>query len=74
MRLRAEAMDRTQELLDFEHGLIETEEMERTLPMALEVLSLRKIAWEKKDDIIINQNRKEVLTYYSNSILHLFDG
>jgi len=73
MRLKAVAMDRTQELLDFEHGLIETEEMDRTLSLALEVLSLRKIAWKKKDDIVINSNRKEVLTYYSNSIIHLFD-
>jgi glycerol-3-phosphate O-acyltransferase len=73
MRLRDVAMDRTQELLDFEHGLIETEEMDRTLSLALEVLSLRNIAWMKRDDIVINPSRKEVLTYYSNSIIHLFD-
>jgi glycerol-3-phosphate O-acyltransferase len=73
MRLRAEALDRTQELLDFEHGLIETEEMDRTLTLALEVLSLRKIAWKRKEDIVINPSRKGVLTYYSNSIIHLFD-
>ncbi|MBN1883671.1 MAG: 1-acyl-sn-glycerol-3-phosphate acyltransferase [Deltaproteobacteria bacterium] len=72
-RLRAVAQDRTRELLDFEHSLIETEEMDRTLSLALEVLSLRNIAWKKKDDIVINPNRKEVLTYYSNSIIHLFD-
>jgi len=73
MRLRAVAMDRTQELLDFEHEIIETEEMDRTLSLALEVLSLRKIAWKKREDIVINPNRKEVLTYYSNSIIHLFE-
>jgi glycerol-3-phosphate O-acyltransferase len=72
-RLRSVAMDRTRELLDFEHGLIEIEEMDRILALALEVLSLRKIAWMKKDDIVINPNRKEVLTYYSNSIIHLLD-
>jgi hypothetical protein len=66
-------MDRTQELLDFEHKLIETDEMDRTLTLALEVLSLRKIAWEKREDIVINPNRKEMLTYYSNSIIHLFE-
>jgi len=47
--------------------------MDRTLSLALEVLSLRKIAWKKREDVVINANRKEVLTYYSNSIIHLFN-
>jgi glycerol-3-phosphate O-acyltransferase len=72
-RLAFEADDRTGELLSFEHGIIDMEEMEKTIDLAMEVLSLRKIARSKKENIIINQKRREVLTYYANSIEQLLD-
>ena len=73
-RLSDEKEERTSELFDFEHGMIETEEIERSIDLALEVLGQRKIAKKKKDSIVINPDRKEVLEYYRNSIIHLFEG
>jgi glycerol-3-phosphate O-acyltransferase len=70
-RLSFEEEDRTAELVAFEHGVIEMEEIEKTIDIAMEVLSLRKIARKKKEDIVINERRKEVLTYYSNSIMQI---
>jgi glycerol-3-phosphate O-acyltransferase len=72
-RLTYEAEDRTSELVAFEHGVIDMEEMEKTMELALEVLSLRKIARKRREEIVINVKRKEVLTYYSNSIYQLFE-
>ncbi len=73
-RLVDEEDERTSELFDFEHGMIDTEEIERSIDLAIEVLSQRKIAKKRKDKIVINQERKEVLEYYRNSIIHLFEG
>jgi glycerol-3-phosphate O-acyltransferase len=72
-RLAFEADDRTGELLSFERGVIDMEEMQKTIDLAMEVLSLRKIARKKKDAIVINPKRREVLTYYANSIGQLFE-
>ncbi len=66
--------DRTMELVNFEYGVIEIEEMQKTMDLALEVLSLRKIAKKKKKEIRLNTDRMEVLEYYSNSIIHLFES
>lgn len=66
--------DRTMELVNFEYGVIEIEEMQKSMDLALEVLSLRKIAKKKKGIIRINQDRKDILDYYSNSIIHLFES
>jgi len=65
--------DRTMELVDFEYGIIETEEMGRIIGLALDVLSMRKIARAKRDTIIINPERTEILEYYKNSIVHFFE-
>ncbi len=72
-RLAFEADDRTGELLSFERRIIDMEEMEKTMDLAMEVLSLRKIARTKKGNIIINPKRREVLTYYANSISQLLE-
>ncbi|MBN1573119.1 MAG: 1-acyl-sn-glycerol-3-phosphate acyltransferase [Deltaproteobacteria bacterium] len=66
--------DRTMELVNFEYGVIEIEEMQKSMDLALEVLSLRKIAKKKKGEIRINPDRKDILDYYSNSIIHLFES
>ncbi len=72
-RLAFEADDRTGELLSFERGIIDMEEIEKTIDLALEVLSLRKIVRAKKDTVVINPKRREILTYYANSISQLFE-
>jgi glycerol-3-phosphate O-acyltransferase len=72
-RLAFEADDRTGELLSFERGVIDMEEMEKTLDLAMEVLSLRKIARGKRGNIVINLKRREVLSYYANSIHQIFE-
>jgi len=72
-RIAFEADDRTGELLSFERGIIDMEEIGKTIDLALEVLSLRKIARQKKDAVVINPKRREILTYYANSIAQLFD-
>ena len=65
--------DRTKELVNFEYGIIEIQEMQKSMDLAIEVLSLRKIVYKKKGEIRINPERKHVLDYYSNSIVHLFE-
>jgi len=72
-RLAFEADDRTGELLAFERGIIDMAEIEKTIDLAMEVLSLRKIARKKKDTIVINPKRREVLSYYANSISQLLN-
>jgi glycerol-3-phosphate O-acyltransferase len=72
-RLAFEADDRTGELLSFERKIIDMEEMEKTLDLAMEVLSLRKIVRRKRETIVINPKRREVLTYYANSIVQLIE-
>lgn len=72
-QLEEERATRTGELHDYEMGMVLSDEALETLKRASIILIRRKIIQRKKGVFYVNPEKKYILQYYANSILHFFD-
>jgi len=72
-RLEAEKWFRKRDLVEFEEGLIRGDVAEKTLQLAVEILTRRNIIRVHKDQILIVPEKKAYLEYYANTIRHYFE-
>jgi len=70
MRLEAESWFRKRELLEFERDLLKGDEVEKTLKIAVEILTRRKIIKVDQKQIRILPEKRSYLEYYANTIRH----
>jgi glycerol-3-phosphate O-acyltransferase len=69
--LVSEKHDRTKELVSFEEDLLDFEDAQQTVDVALELLKRRKIISSHNGMVTISEKRKSLLEYYSNSLRFL---
>lgn len=66
--LLAEKQDRTKELVNFEEDMLDFEDAQQTVEVALDLLKRRKIISFLNEKITINEKRRPFLEYYANSL------
>jgi glycerol-3-phosphate O-acyltransferase len=69
--LESERHDRQKELVSFEEELLDADEAEKMVEVALDILERRKLVKIKDNKITVNKNRKAFIEYYANSLNHL---
>jgi hypothetical protein len=72
--LKKEEKTRKKELISFEESFIASEESKETVDVALDLLKRRKIVWLRNGEILINEKKKPLLEFYSNSLKQLLQG
>lgn len=73
-RLESEHWLRKKELVEFEKDLLKGDEVEKTLRIATDILSRRKMIKVHRDRLEINPDKADFVEYYANSIRHHLNG
>lgn len=72
-KLEAEREIRTSDIHEYELEMVSSDEAKETLKRACTILERRKIMKRKKDTFFVTPEKKFILQYYANSILHFFE-